>query len=203
MYSEDSDYDGVYVYKCKHASCGYDALLFMFFKIKMNFCPFKFIQMIGKVTKTRNPTCTNVLDNVKDKEVRYLEKIYDKNIDEGEQKQILKEVKDEFAKSNQKAGILSYWTESYNHCVNIYQSRKGKIKIYDANRGVKYIENLTKVRYMELNVLICDEGGVPFIIKNWSGCHSRHCEKERKKHSKPGKSDVKFSEDSLKEQDQL
>jgi hypothetical protein len=177
------------VYKCQHASCGFDALVAMVYKTKINFCPSKLIQMIGAVTSNKGPNCTNILNNVKDEEGHFLKKIYEhEGIDEGKQQEVLKNAEAKFNDSKQKAGILSYRTNSYNHCVNIYKSKSGEIKIHDADRGKTYIENLHQVNYLEVVVLDCDETGVPYIIKRWSKCHSRHCKNERENRSRPGNS---------------
>ena len=195
---QDSDYEFKDVYTCKHASCGYDALLHMLYKMKINFCPSKFIQMIG--TRDESPNCTNILNNVRDEKGKFLKKIYEhENIQKGSHQEVLKKAEAEFIHSKQKAGILSYWTESYNHCVNIHKSKQDKMKIYDSNHGRNYIEDLEEVSYLEVVILDYDEtDGTPHIVKRWSRCHVRHCKRERRKHRKPGK-DKSLSESALKE----
>ena len=195
---QDSDYEFNDVYKCKHASCGHDALLHMLYKMKINLCPTKVTQKIG--TNKGSPTCTNILNNVKDEEGKFLKIIYKENIKKGSQKKVLQEAEGKFIESKQKAGILSYWTKSYNHCVNIHMSKQGKMKIYDANYGRNYIHDLEKVRYLEVLIFDCDEtDGTPYIVKRWSSCHFRHCMKEQKQLTKPREDKSSLSQAALKE----
>ena len=186
---EHSNYKSKDRYTCNHASCGHNALLSLLYKLKINFCPSKLLQMIG--TSKESPSCTNILNNVRDEKGKFLKKIYGyKNIQKGEHKKVLKDAEAKFILSQQKAGILSYCTDSYNHCVNIHRSKQGKMKIYDSNHdGRNYIEDLEDVSYLEVVILDCDEAnGKPHIVERWSMCDVRHCINERQKHTKPGKS---------------
>ena len=203
MYSdEDSDYESKDIYTCKHASCGHNALLHVLYKMKIYFCPSKLLQMIG--TSKESPNCTNILNNVKDEKGKFLKKIYEKeNIQEGSHREVLKEAEAKLILSEQKAGILSYCTDSYNHCVNIHISKQGKMKIYDSNHGRNYIEDLEEVSYLEVVILDYDEADdtrTPHIVKRWSNCHVRHCDNERRKHTKPGKSKSLSETTTLKEE---
>ena len=180
--SDEEDLTSQSVYKCQYAACGLTALLNMVYKMKINFCPSKLVQMIGKVASNKSLNCTHLLNNIKDKEGPFLEPIHNKNIEEGKQKEALKNAEAIFLDTQQKAGILSYMTNTYKHCVNIYRRKSGRWKIYDANSGKKYIEDLHLVSYLEVVVLICDkEDNVPHISKRWSKCHARHCKAEMKK----------------------
>lgn len=154
--------------------------------------------MIG--TSEESPNCTNILNNVRDEKGKFLKKIYEhQNIQEGSHKEVLKKAEAEFIHSQQEAGILSYCTESYNHCVNIHKSKQGKMKIYDSNDGRNYIKDLEEVSYLEVVILDYDVAdGTPHIVKRWSRCHVRHCKMERRKHTKPGKG-KSLSEPALKE----
>ena len=196
---QDSDYEFNDVYKCKHASCGHDALLHLLYKMKTNLCPTKVTQKIA--TSKGGPTCTNILNNVEDEEGKFLKIIYkEENIEKGSQKKVLQEAEGKFIESKQKAGILSYRTESYNHCVNIHISKQGKMKIYDANYRRNNIHDLEKVRYLEVLIFDCDEtDGTPYIVKRWSSCHFRHCMKERKQLTKPREDKSSLSQAALQE----
>ena len=155
--------------------------------MKIEVCAFKLLQMIGAVASKKGPSCTRILQNVKDEKGHFLKKIYKHGgIVEGKQQEVLKEAEAIFNDSKQKAGILSYQTDLYNHCVNIYKSKSGKIKILDVNDGKTYIEHLYQVRYLEVVVLDCDETGVPKIIKRWHKCLTRNCENEVISRSRPG-----------------
>ena len=189
--SDEEDLTNQSVYKCQYAACGLTALLHMIYKMKINFCPSKLVQMIGKVASNKSLNCTHLLNNIKDKEGPFLEPIHDKKIEKGKQEEALKNAEAIFLNTQQKAGILSYTTDACKHCVNIYRQKSGGWKIYDANRGKTFIEDLHLVSYLEVVVLVCDEeDGVPHISKRWSQCHARHCKAELKKLNSPKKGDV-------------
>lgn len=186
---EDSTYKLDDFYKCKDAWCGCNALLFMVRKTKTKLCPSKLIQMIGAVTSREGPSCTPILENVKDEEGHFLKSIFErKDIVEDKQQEVLNNAKATFNDSKQEAGILSYRTDSCNHYVNIYKDDDGKIKILDENGSKTYIEQLHQVRDLKVLVLKCDETGVPEMNKTWSKCLDRHCKRELTTLSRPGNS---------------
>jgi hypothetical protein len=195
--SDEEDSTNQIVYQCQFAACGLSALLNMVYKMKINFCPSKLTQMIGKVPHNKNLDCTQLLNNVRDKEGPFLTSIHKENVEEGKHVEALRKAETEFLNTQQKAGILSYTTDAYKHCVNIYK-KSGKWKIYDVNNGKKFIQDLHRVSYLEVVVLVCDEeDGVPHISKRWSICHARHCKTEWKKLLSTGNIEVSFDQLSI------
>ncbi|CAB4039220.1 Retrovirus-related Pol poly [Paramuricea clavata] len=176
---EESQFPSKADIRCPVAPCGLAALLYMFTIKKIHFCPTKFIQKYGAVTRGMAPSCTKILNNLKN--LHYLTRIYEcKNITEGKHNEILKEAEDELNKSAQEVGLLSYSTAEYNHCVTVYiTAKQPRMQIYDAHLKKEYIQDLNQVRCLELIVLNYRKGKRPLIVKDWIGeCHTGICKDE-------------------------
>ena len=165
--------------KCPVASCGLVALLCLFKRKKIEFCPTKFIQKYRTETRHKSLKCTAILQNLSD--LHFLERVGDREqVNGGEHGKIFETAKNKLCVSQQEAGLFSYSTESYNHCVTVYITVQGEIKIHDADVGINYIKDLEKIRSYELIVLKCDDG-VPKIKKKWEDdCDIRICKQEFK-----------------------
>ncbi len=197
---DESQFAFVAGIRCPFAPCGLVALLCMFTRKEIYFCPTKFIQKIGRITRGRSkvPSCTKILNYLKD--IYFLTKVYKcEQINEGEHNDVLKTAANELNASGQDVGLLSYATEAYNHCVTVYITKKQgetRMRIYDAHLNKKYIQDLNQVRSLELIVLKCDENGEPLIASKWKDeCHIDLCIKELKQLSKLAENPPTFVND--------
>ena len=149
---------------CPYASCGLASLLCLFKRKGINFCPTKFVQMIG-ATCGEVLTCTAILNKLKG--LKFVQRIYKCiEIDTDGHYDVLETVANQLM--DHEIGLLSYTTNEYNHCVTVYRrEEKPSLGIQDAQKGIDYIEELHKVLNLELIVLTCDDAGKPVILKEW------------------------------------
>ena len=167
---------------CPHAGCGFVALLCLFKRRKINFCPLRFLQKCGAETRDKNLyiSCTRILVDM-EISLKFIETIHEcLSIEEGKIDEELKTVEEKLIKSKRQAGLLCYWTDKDSHCVTVYVTPPGtKMVIEDNKYHRKYIKNLPTVRKLALLVLSPDNNDDPQIVTEWKGeCDAEKCKEE-------------------------
>ena len=181
VYLQGSKFSYLSSIRCPQASCGLVALLCLFNKKNIHFCPTQFIQKVALTTRHLDQSCTKILNHLLN--LGFLKRPYKcERIDEveGGHNEVLKIAAKELIKSGQEVGLLSYSTEEYNHCVTVYitDPKEATMKVIDDDEhlNMENIKDLDQVRSLEIIVLKCYKDGIPSIKKNWgSQCHINNC----------------------------
>ena len=173
---------------CPHAGCGFIAFVCLFNKMDINFCPLKFIQKFGAVTRHKTPSCTEIINEMK--KLNFIQTVHSCDIKEGNHEKKLNEIAQKLIDTEQKAGLLWYSTEETKHCVTVHVTVTGtQMEIVDAQLNQNYITDLPSVREFMLFVLKCDSNGESLIKKNWAyACNTDICKTESQQLSKAGNS---------------
>ena len=173
---------------CPHAGCGFIALLCLFQRSNINFCPLKFIQKCAVKACDQSLSCTRILNDVE--EWGFIKKIYGNFIDEGKHKEELHEAEKKLKNSNQKAGLLWFSTAEYSHCVTVYlKSPETKMEIEDGQFYINYLTDPHNVTELKLLILVRGDNDEPQIKNEWSNeCHADICNNEFQQLSKTGNS---------------
>ncbi|XP_028411753.1 uncharacterized protein LOC114534501 [Dendronephthya gigantea] len=165
--------------RCPYAFCGFVSLLCLLHEKGIYFCAIKLLLKLGAETDCEPPSCTKILNNLH--ELRFLKRVYKcPDVDQVGRDETLKIAANELKLSGQKAGLLSYSTDDFSHCLTVYLTEKeGELEIHDADENVSHITDFENVNILELIVLRCDRNGEPLIVKEWGDqCHKDICEYE-------------------------
>lgn len=165
---------------CPHAGCGFVALLCLFYKMNINFCPLKFIQKCGKVTRSKELSCTNILTELK--KLNFFN-VFEEDCSEENHDEKLKDIEIKLKGTEQKAGLLWYSKDDTKHCVTVYVTSTGtQMEIVDAQLNRNYITDLPSVRKLELLVLKFNHNRTKILIEEqWKDCHADICKEESQK----------------------
>ena len=163
-------------YLCPNAGCGFVALLCLFYKMNINFCPLRVIQKCGKRTGENNPaSCTQILNDMESWDL--IKRIHIRSEEKTNEKK-LKDIETILKDTEQRAGLLWYSTEDTKHCVTVHvTSTETQMEIVDAQLNQNYITDLPSVRQFILFVLKF-ENGKPKIEEEWKECHVDKCKEE-------------------------
>ena len=152
--------------------------------MNINFCECKLLQMYGKSCWWHEvPTCTKTLDDAV--RLGFIEEVpldLTGDLEElGKHGENLKVIETKLKATGQKAGLLWYSKKKTKHCVTVYVSSTGQMKIEDRNLNDHCITDLPRVQQFKLFVLKYDKRDKkPIIVKKWgSYCSADLCKKER------------------------
>lgn len=138
---------------CPSAGCGYVALLCLFKRSEIDFCTLKFLLKCGAETAGKNPSCTSILIDMEER-FKFIETLDEWVVEEGEIDKAMEKVEKTLLSSNQRAGLLCYWTDKTGHCVTVYATPcKTKMQIEDNQRYRTSVEDPCSVRNLALMVL--------------------------------------------------
>lgn len=167
---------------CPYAGCVFVALLCLFKRTNINFCPLKFILKCGAKTCQTSLSCTRILDDI----IEFIDVKCSPVVEKGKHDKEYKKVVETLISSNRKAGLLWYSTGEYNHCVTVYVTSSGtEMEVEDNQYYQKYITDLPNVRQFKLLVLSPDNMEEPRIVEEWKGdCDANKCKEEFEQLSK-------------------
>ena len=165
--------------RCPYAPCGLVSLLCLFAREGVLFCATKLILKYGAVTRHEPPNCTKILGNLRKlnffTNVHHCQQV-NRNI-----KIELKEAEKKLKDLGREAGLLLYSTPAYSHCVTVYLTKQGEMKVQDAHLDIDHIEGLDQISEFQVFALKY-VNGKPLIVTNWGEeCHIDVCENEWKK----------------------